>query len=646
MRSSWGSTFGAARWGRAVGRTGAQRSRRVFVGGAVAAVALLTSVGSAGAVTGLFGALPSAGTAATGGTITFGYLTGATPLTVFPITSDAQASVYTSFEFQYDFWVPLYNGPDGQNQEIDYAVSVGKKPIFSDGNKTVTIPLNSNYKWSNGQPVDANDLVFDVDLIQAAVKETPANFSSFTPGLFPQNITSISAPSKYTVVIHLAKALNPDFFLNDELESEGAIVPLPSTAWNIAAAGGPHLNYTIPANAKKIYDYLEKLGSSISSFGTSPLWRIADGPFVLKTFNASNSSWTSTRNPDFGGSPKPAYNALDGVTYTSQTAMINALKTGALDISTNFDPSTIIPQVPSLKAAGYSVYGYPDLGLTDAIFNFKDTTDHFNSVIAQPYARQALAYLEDEPAYITGIFKGAAGAAYGPVPSVPPTPFTPADSVNPLYPYSPSKAVALLKSHGWNVVPGGQTTCAKPGTGAGECGPGIPKGTPFKFSWAYLTPATQAFESVISEAFASEAKAAAGINIALSAKAFNFLFGNYNDATPAGAKYTNDWGVEFFGGFTDDYWPTTNSLFNTGGTYNQGDFDNATMNQLIHNSVYGTSTSAVTQEASYVAKTVPALFAPNPDLVYAVSNKIGGTAASWFALTQYQTFPEYWYVKK
>jgi peptide/nickel transport system substrate-binding protein len=605
-----------------------------------------SSASTSGSISGLYGSLPTAGTPTTGGTITFGFLTGLTPLTVFPITTDAQDSVFTTFEFQYNFWVPLYNGPDGQSQEIDYAVSVGKKPTFSDGNKTVTIPLNTNYKWSNGQPVDANDLVFDIDLMEAAVKETPANLSSFAPGLFPSNIKSISASSKYTVVIHLAKALNPAFFLNDELESETGVTPLPSTAWNIASAGGPHLDYTKPANAKKIYDYLEKLGSSISSFGTSPLWKIADGPFILKTFNPSNSSWTSTRNPDFGGSPKPAYSALDGVTYTSQTAMINALKTGALDISTNFDPATIIPQVPSLKAAGYSVYGYPDLSLTDAIFNFKDATDHFNSIIAQPYVRAALAHLEDEPAYVTGVFKGAAGAAYGPVPSVPPTPFTPQDSITPPYPYSPSAAVALLKSHGWDVVPGGQTTCAKPGAGAGECGAGIPKGTPFKFSWAYLNPASQAFESVISEAFASEAKAAAGINISLSAKAFNFLIGNYNDANPAGAKYTNDWGVEFFGGFTDDYWPTTNALFNTGGTYNQGDFDNATMNQLIHNSVYGTSASAVTQEASYVAQTLPALFIPNPDLVYAVSNKIGGTAASWFALTQYQAFPEYWYVKK
>jgi peptide/nickel transport system substrate-binding protein len=638
--------------GRGVGRPrGTRRSKRT-VGAAIVAVsvALLALVGSAGAQSssppGLFGSLPPAGTPSNGGTISMGFLTGATPLTVFPITSDTQASVYTSFDFQYNFWLPLYNGPQGASQEIDYAVSVGKKPIFSNGDKTVTIPLNTNFKWSNGQPVDANDLVFDIDLIQAAVKESPANFSSFTPGLFPQDITSISAPSKYTVVMHLAKALNPNWFLNDALESEGAVVPLPSTVWNIDKAGGPHLDYTNPANAKKIYDYLYKLGSSVKTFGTSPLWKVADGPFVLDTFNATNSAWTSTRNPDFGGSPKPRYMHLDGLTYTSQTAMINAVKTGALDITTNLNPATVVPEIPSIEAAGYSVYGYPDLGMTDAIFNFKDTTDHFNSIISQLYVRQALAHLEDEQGYIKGIFKGAAGPAYGPVPAVPPTQFTPPDSVTPLYAYNPAAAVALLKAHGWDVVPNGQTTCAKAGSGPGECGAGIPKGTPFEFSWAYLTPQTQGFESLISEAFASEAKAAAGINISLSVKSFNFLFGNYNDATPGGAKYTNDWGVEFFGGFTDDYWPTTNSLFNTGGTYNQGAFDDPTANTLIHNSVYGSSATAVKQEASYLAQAVPALFMPNPDLIYAVSKKVGGTAASWLDLTQYQSYPEYWYLTK
>jgi peptide/nickel transport system substrate-binding protein len=67
---------------------------------------------------------------------------------------------------------------------------------------------------------------------------------------------------------------------------------------------------------------------------------------------------------------------------------------------------------------------------------------------------------------------------------------------------------------------------------------------------------------------------------------------------------------------------------------------------LIHNSVYGTSATAVTDEASYLAQNLPALFYPNNDLLIAVNNKVGGPADSFLALTAYQTFPQYWYIKK
>jgi len=605
----------------------------------------LTGSASAAGPKGLFGSLPTTGTPSKGGTLSIGFLTGSTPLTIFPITGDAQASVYTSFGFQYDFFLPLYNGPVGATQKINYAVSLASAPVFSDGNKTVTITMKQGYKWSNGVPVDGNDLVFDIDLMKAAVTENPANLGSYSPGLFPSNVASISAPSKYKVVMHLTRGFNPGFFLNDELESEDAVTPLPSTSWNVDKAGGPHLDYTVPANAKKIYDYLEKLGSSLATFGSNPLWKIADGPFILKTFNTTNSSWTATPNPDFGGSPKPAISELEGETFTSQTAELNAIKTGAVDISTPLDP-TYVPQAASIRSAGYSFFGYPDLGFFDAIFNFKDKTNHFNSIISQLYARQALDYLQNQPAYLKGIYKNAAVLAYGPVPSAPATSFTPPDAVKGPYAYNPSKAVALLKAHGWNVVPGGQTTCAKAGTGAGDCGAGIPKGTPFKFVWVYIPASEAPVAPLTSEAFASEAKSAAGINVSLSVKTFNFAFANYNDATPAGAKYVNDWGVNDFGGFTDDYYPTTNSIFNEGGTYDQGAYNDPTANKLIHNSVYGTNPNAVTAEASYLAKDVPAIFMPNQDLLIAVNNKVGGPADSFLALTAYQTFPQYWYFKK
>jgi hypothetical protein len=65
-------------------------------------------------------------------------------------------------------------------------------------------------------------------------------------------------------------------------------------------------------------------------------------------------------------------------------------------------------------------------GTFGMIINFKDKTGHFNSIISQLYVRQALAHLIDQPAYIKGIFRGAAAPAYGPLPTLPKTPFTPA----------------------------------------------------------------------------------------------------------------------------------------------------------------------------------------------------------------------------
>jgi peptide/nickel transport system substrate-binding protein len=601
-----------------------------------------TGEASAAGLTGLYGALPPAGTAVKGGTISWGQLTGSTPTDIFPIVPAADASVYTADFFINVMYLPLYNTPVGGSPQINYAVSIGKKPIFSNGDKTITIDMNTNYRWSNGQPVDANDLIFDIDLIKQAVKESPANWSAYTPGQFPDSIASLKETGKYSVVITLKKAFNPSYFLDDQIQ--GDINPMPSTSWNVASAGGAHLNYNVPANAKKIYTYLSKSGGELSSFGTNPLWKIADGAYKISTFNTTNSSWTMVANPDFGGSPKPSAAKLEGVTYTALTPELNAVKTGSLDIDT-LDFSQLA-QSSSIRSEGYSVFGYPALSFNYAVFNFKDTTGHFNSIIKQLYIRQALVHLENQPAYLTGIFKNAGVVAAGPVPSLPPTPFTPANAKSIPYAYDPAAAVALLKSHGWKVVPGGQSTCAKAGTGAGECGAGIPAGTPFAFNWYYIPPSNQVQESLESEAFSSEAKEAAGIDISLKEKTFNYIIANLDDANPADKKYTNLWGVMDFGGFTLDADPTTSSIFNTTGDYNLGAFSDPTADKLINDSVYGTDPTAVTNEASYLTKDVPALFIPNGDLVYAVSKKIGGAPSSFLALTQYAMFPQYWYLTK
>ena len=291
------------------------------------------------------------------------------------------------------------------------------------------------------------------------------------------------------------------------------------------------------------------------------------------------------------------------------------------------------------------MFGYPDLGWTGAFFNFKDKTDDFNNVIKQLYARQALAYLEDQSAYVSGVLKGAGGEAYGPIPSIPKTQFTPSNATHASYPYNPTAAEKALTSHGWKIVPNGTSTCQKPGTGAGECGAGIPKGTPFAFTWAYLAPTSVVMQSLESEALASQA-AKIGIKITLQSKEFNFLIQNYNDVNPASSKYDNDWGVNYFGGFTDDLYPTQNSIFNTTGSYNEGGYSSAETDKLINASVYGSNPNAASQEVAQESSNLPILFFPNPDLVYAVNNKVGGTSGAFISLTNYSFYPQLMWIKK
>ena len=233
---------------------------------------------------GLYGKLPPAGTPTHGGTITYGQLNGNTPNYIFPIVPSGNAST-NNYAWQQVMCLPLYNNfPYGGSPGVNFSVSLANKPVFTDGDKTVTITMKQGYKWNDGKPVDAQDLLFDVALIKAAVKESAANWGSFTPGYFPDSLASISAPSQYTVVMHLKHAFNPGFFLNDQLAAN--VVPLPSSdvERRHRRRAAPRTG-TSRRTRRRSTTTSSKAGGQVGTFGTNPLWKIADGPFVLKSFS-------------------------------------------------------------------------------------------------------------------------------------------------------------------------------------------------------------------------------------------------------------------------------------------------------------------------------------------------------------------------
>ena len=478
-------------------------------------------------------------------------------------------------------------------------------------------------------------MLFFFDEVKAAVSEDPANWASYSPGLgIPDEVANVATPNASTVVFTMKRAVNPEWFLDDELP---ALSPMPAHAWAKAAAAGPLLDFTVPANATRIYNYLYKASMSVASYAANPLWQVVDGPYRLTSFDSSTGAFTMSPNTSYGGPHAAKISILQAVPFTSPEAEFDAVRTGSIDVG--YLPLGDITQVKVIESRGYYAFGYPDFGFNYVTYNFDDTTGDFNNIIAQLYFRQALAHLEDEQGYIKAFFGGAGGLAYGPVPSVPRSPFTPADAVTDPYPFSVADAISLLKSHGWTVTTSGTDTCAKASAGPGECGAGIPAGTKLAFNLIYVSYPVITDEVT---ALASEA-ASAGITIHLQSSNFNYVITNYDNTVPADKPNIDKWAMIDFGGFTDSAYPTTLGVFNGPGAENFGSYNNPMANTLIDASVTSGSPAAVEAEAAYLTENQPGLFQPNSNMVVVWKKNISGPQASFASLTQFYLNPEYWY---
>ena len=275
-----------------------------------------TGSGSIG-LHGQFGSVPAMATGTqTAGTITMAEPPNSAPTWILPIVTGAANSVYTVPMFDYQMWRPLYWLTNGVEPKETPAMSLANDPTWSNGDKTVSFTLKSNYKWSDGQPITSKDVLFWYDEMKAALKASPANWFFYTPGLgIPDQVASISAPDSTTVQMNLTKAVNPTWFWQDEL---GAINPMPSHAWAKSSASGPILDFTKPANAAAIYSFLSAQSKSLSTYATNPLWQIVDGPYKLTSFDSTSGAFTMTPNASYGGPHATKVSVLQAVPFTSE----------------------------------------------------------------------------------------------------------------------------------------------------------------------------------------------------------------------------------------------------------------------------------------------------------------------------------------
>jgi peptide/nickel transport system substrate-binding protein len=600
--------------------------RRLQLGiAAIASVALLASACSSSS-----GTPASGGKPLSGGTATFAEQPGVTPNYIFPMLTGAYYSVANIEEFQRLSFRSLYWIGNGKGQPVvDPAMSLAALPVYSHNDSVVTIHLGS-YTWSDGQPVTARDVAFWINLLRA----NKADFAAYIPGEFPDNLKSYTIVNPKTIVLTLTGSYNPTWFTYDQLSQ---ITPLPAQTMDKTSAAGKVGSYdTTAAGARAVFAFLTAQSKDLASYGSNPLWQVVDGPWKLVSYQTTGYAKFAA-NKAYAGPDKPRLSYFVELPFTSDTSELNVLRSGT-SIDYGYLPTEDAAQSSAMASDGYTTTQWQGWGTSFFLMNFQNPKT--GPLIAQPYIRQAMQSLIDEPAYLKGPLEGYGHTDYGPVPVIPANPYIDAYEAKGPWPYSPAAAAKLLSSHGWAVKRGGQTTCTSPGSGAGHCGAGIAAGTALSFSLQYATGTVWISEEMqaLKSAFAQ-----AGIQISLTESPFDSLISLLAPCTKTQASCS--WQMLNYGGgwtYGVDPYPTGDQLFATGSGSNSSNYSDAQADKIIAATVHGPGT--LTTYENYLAQQVPVLWMPQPIYQLSeISKNLHGTLpqSPIESLT-----PEDWYLTK
>jgi peptide/nickel transport system substrate-binding protein len=611
------------------------RSRSKAFGGLVVAAACATALAACSS-SGSSSSPSASGTPESGGTATFAELPATTPNYIFPFTSSAYISVSNTDLFQFLMYRPLYWFGTGNQPTVNTTKSLASLPVWSNGGKTVTITLKP-YKWSNGTPVSAQNVEFWLNMENAVGNVDYGAYTGF-PNL---QVTSMTTPGSNTLVLNLNKAYNQQWFLYNELAQ---VTPMPE-AWDKTASGPSHCSTTV-SDCAAVYKYLDAQSRNLSGYVGSPLWSVVDGPWKLTQFN-SDGFVAMVPNTSYSGPDKPHLSQFQELPFTTDAAEYDVLRSpsSSSKIDVGYIPSEDLPAKPANAATGtnplpgYTLGPWYSWGISYYTVNEQSTISDHAAIFKQLYIRQALAYLMNGEAVLQGPLKGYGSLTTGPVAPVPATSWLSPQEATNAFPYNPTKAKSLLTSHGWNVVPGGTTTC----TNASQCGTGITAGSGLSFTFAYAT----GLAWVQAELTQLQSNAAAvGIKLNLKPEPFNTVVaasaGNCVVAKIPCSWDMADWGLGW--SFYPDVLPTGETLFMCGAIANSGGYCDKTNDALINQTLASSNLTYMYNWQNYLQTQVPVEWQPNApyQITEAVNNLHG-------VLPQPSTLlldPEDWYYVK
>ena len=293
-------------------------------------------------------------------------------------------------------------------------------PKISADAKTYTFTLRKDVKWTDGQQLTADDVLFTYNLMfDPAYKDVKSAYR----GDLEHYVDSIAAPDPYTVVFKLKEAYVP--FL--ALHGYHGILP------------------------KHVLGSLTSAQFNTADFNAKPT--VSNGAFKFVEWLKDDHVTMARNDTYYRGAAWLDQYVFKNTPTTS--AFISQLKTGEMDCGRIIAPT----DVPGLQASpNVTVFSYPANGLTNFFFQM-DPAKPSGKIFQSKAVRQALMYALDRQGMVDGIYSKIGGE----VPSsiMPPVSWAYNANVKTKYTFDMSKAAAMLDADGWVKASGG--TRAKDG---------------------------------------------------------------------------------------------------------------------------------------------------------------------------------------
>jgi peptide/nickel transport system substrate-binding protein len=329
----------------------------------IAVVALVATACTGGGGNNQSSSSSSNGAVKTGGHLILGTLSNIDTLNPF-VTF--QQNSYSTFEYIYPQLVQY------DLKSLEFVPDFAEKWESSTDGLTWTFHTVPNAKWSDGQPLTANDAAFTFGTILKYGDGPAANLSG---GL--THVTKVEASDDNTLVITYSAPVA------NVLSNLQQLSILPQHVWAQYAVGD---------------------GKALRQFPNEPTDQplVSGGPFELAQYKKDQVVIFQT-NPNFYGA-KPAIDGFGLQYFSNDDSMVAALQNGQIQAAINVP----VTAVEALKGnSSLTVYNGPGITLRDFIINSspEKTT---NLELLDPKVRMAMEYAIDRDTIVKTAWLGYA----------------------------------------------------------------------------------------------------------------------------------------------------------------------------------------------------------------------------------------------